>query len=393
MRSQVSHHIHRAALERVKRFPLADDAARDLLTQIRDSRTLSPHLVRRTSPRFEVGGRPASLSVVHPGGSIAAAECLLMDISGGGAALLYPGFLHEGSECVLHAVNLEGESVMIPARVVWCRFVGRSIHTIGLEWEEPIDPRIFVPSKDWLEQMSQSGAQVKTEISGRMLAVGVGEIESELLRMYLAETSLELVFAGFSGAALDEVRRQAFDIMLVDGEGGEQESRDLVARLRGEGFREPILVVQEVRGGVEPQFEKGTLLLPKPYDRDGLLAVTRDLLLANENPLTGSRPIRSELPDLQSKAAAVSAYVQRVREFAERLESAIAADRADEALQVLQSVRNTASGFGFPMLVEAVSQAITAVNACGSAEEASSSIRTVERMLNRLEDPVDQVRA
>lgn len=389
MRDHVSHHIHRAAVASAKRFPLNEDAIRDVLSMTREARASHPGAFRRASPRFELDAKRIMLSVVHPGGSVACSKCIMLDISAGGASLLYPGFLHARTECVLHTNSLDGESVMLPAEIVWCRFVTKSIHSIGLRWDKEIDPRLFIPSKEWLEQMSTSDGLVKAELNGRLLAVGINEIERDLISLYLDQTSIEMISVDFGGAAFDQFRKQSFDIIVIDADCPECAGDDLVTRLRAEGFTEPIVLLMDQRAITAPPPDKTVTILPKPFTKDDLLAVLRDLILANANPFTGSRPIRTELDLTSALVPAISAYIAKLRGFTTSLNAAITADRADEAAKILLTVRNTASGYGFPVLVEAAGLAITSVNASGSAEESAAQIRLLIRMINRLEDPRD----
>jgi hypothetical protein len=300
-----------------------------------------------------------------------------------GAGLLYPGFLHHDSQCVAHVKNMDGEVVQLAARTLWCRFVSKSVHAVGVRWTDPVDVRQFVSSRDWLEQMAGSDEFKSSELEGSMLTVGIDELEIDLLKSYLTETKIVISTVPDSGAALDRMSHEGFDFVMVDADNPVSGLEKVRGHSADAGGNQPLLVVTSRPDGA-PAFESesDTGVLTRPYSGEMLIGALRDLTLAQHNPLTGTRPIACELP--VEKHGPVRVYLQRLRDGKGQIEEMISADRADEAIRFVQILKNTASGFGFPLLEQAAEQAVTALNASGSAAESSGPLRAMCRVIDRL---------
>ncbi|MDQ7014711.1 MAG: PilZ domain-containing protein [Planctomycetota bacterium] len=358
---------------------------------VRDDATAASSDRRRAAPRFWMDAESnIVVTAMHPGGSMTSSESIMLNISGGGVGLLFPGFLHNGTECAIHIRTTDGEPMILIGTVVWCRLLAQSVHSLGLRFTPEIDVRNYIPSSQWLEQMSNSDEHVNAELAGRILLIGFDESELQMLHIFLQGTSFALGEAGFDGAALDSIRRESFDILMIDADNLTDDPSNLVGRIRGEGSREPVLVVSSNPPSKTVSSLSAVETLRKPLQNDVILAVLRDLLLTQITPFTGTRPICSELSDLESKMNAVNAYIENCNGYSETIHAAIGADNALEALRAAQSIYNTASGFGFPVLGEAAAQAITAINASGSAKEAAPALRTLIRIVGRLKSPVVQ---
>lgn len=376
---------HLSALSDARPFPLASGEASAFVRNLVQSQRSGPRGFRRGSTRYAMDGREVSVSVVHPGGSIAAFRCALLDLSAGGASFVYPGFLHHSTECVVHLDRQKGEPAAIAGSTVWCRFVSRSLHTIGVTWSEAIDPREFIPPKQWLEQAAPSDEQAQAELRGRLLAVGVSAIEQNLVQALLTETSVEVLFADSPGDAMDHLHQELFDVILVDADRLGTAWTEFLNLADMEGFAEPALIVSSPNAADEAKnVSQKNVLVEKPLLQPAFMAALEEVLTKLPGQLDGSSPIFSELPNADSRVEMLTDYVLAVRRLRDELISALNADNACAAKKAAQSMLNTALGFGFPVLSAAAEKAIVAIDASGSASESAASIRQVSRVVERL---------
>tara|TARA_Y100001933_G_scaffold263639_1_gene325945 strand:- start:18 stop:1190 length:1173 start_codon:yes stop_codon:yes gene_type:complete len=383
MPQNLNRHQHKAAAAEARQFPANEEQLAEYLRTVHELRQTQITPPKRCSTRFDVEGLRVVMTVMHPGGSLTASESVLLDLSEGGAGVLYPGFVHQDSTCVVHIDTLQKERLQIAAQSVWCRFIGRTIHAVGVRWLEKVDVRKFVSSRDWLEQMAESDDFSSSDLSGRLLAVGIDDLELTLLQSYLSDTTIRIDTAKDSGAAIDRLAAEGFDFVMVDSDNPEAGAHTLHAHIRSAGTQEPMLFVTSKPDGVLGlESAAGVSILSRPYSADMVIGALRDLSLDDVNPLSGSKPIFCELPD--AKHGPVTTYLERLRDSSGTLEQAIIADKAGEAVRVAQLIKNTASGFGFPLLEQAAESAIVAVNASGSAAEAEVALRTLCRVISRL---------
>lgn len=294
----------------------------------------------------------------------------------------------------MHLKTIDGEPMILPGIIMWCRFVSKSVHSVGIRFGEQIDLKNFIPAQQWAQQMAGTEDTKKEEVGGRLLMVGFDQVEQHMIRLFLRKVSPGMEHVGFEGAALDRVRQESFDMILIDADDADCGGVDLVARLREEGCAEPIVAMTHSSHiAKELDHFNAVEVLSKPLQQDMLVAVVRDQLRSQTDPLAGTKPIRSSLPDLIEMGDAVSTFIQHCVQLDRVLMDSIGADNAAEALKAAQTLRNTAAGFGFTPLGEAANRAITAINACGSAKEAAQQIRTLSRTIARLEDPTGRWRA
>ena len=177
---------------------------------------------KRKSTRFGLEGQRFTVTIMHPGGSLTASECVLIDVSEGGAGFLYPGFVHNQSSCVAHLHSIDGNEIQIAGSAVWCRFVSRTVHAIGVKWDEPIEVRQFVSNRDWLEQVANSDEIKQAKLTGTIVLVGFDEIEVDLIRVFLEHEDVQIEAVEATGAAHDRLAGGGVDAVLVEADIAEE---------------------------------------------------------------------------------------------------------------------------------------------------------------------------
>ena len=379
--------VHSRARRSPSSFPFGEEVSPELVATARLSGLTGATDPSISAMRIDFGGKPVVLSVIHPGGSNSASQSLLMDIGMGGASVLYPGFLHTGTDCALWIEAPTGEEEMVRASVASCYVLAKGIHIVNLRWAEAVDLRALVPSTHWSALEPPSVGRQEPALSGKLLTIGVPELEVELIRMLTGTLNIEITEAPFAGAALDSLHEHAFDILERNGDCPETDYAGFVPRLRAEGFVEPIFVLVDRRHMPAASSDPTVRHVARPINADDFTATIQEALRRLESNAGGSKPIVSERADEPQAEAGISTFVKQARGLRDRLRSTINSDNADQARECLELLHNTAPGFGFPIVCEVAHAALTALNASGSAEESGPAIKQLIRVLDRIQDP------
>jgi len=203
------------------------------------------------------------------------------------------------------------------------------------------------------------------------------------MRSYLHDTSVQIETVSDSGAARDLLAKEGFDFVMIDSDNGDATPEALLSYICTEGAQEPVIMVTNRTDGLSGTESAGpSTVVPQPYSADVVVGAIRDLMIGHSNPLTGTRPIVCELP--VAKQNAVPQYIEKLNASADNIEEYITADAVEESVRLAQTIRNTASGFGFLILEQAADEAVKAINASGSAAESSGALRILGRVIRRL---------
>lgn len=337
--------------------------------------------------RYEFEDRLVPAEIIHPGGGSAHVEVLMVNLSAGGCCLIHRGYLHPSTECKLYLLTNSGQSVSAHATVKWCQLLRGVYHSTGLEWDAPIQPRDFIDPRVWLELSQAENPQSNDALEGRFLLLTGDQMQDMLMHMLLRESEAELKTIDTSGGALDAVRSGGYDIVIIDTDDDEIDVESMPARLHGEGYTGPVLALTHENGpaSIEALRECGYAeTLIKPLREDTFAMGVHMALDHCANAASGTGPIFSSLASQENTRQWISDYLDIVRQRASTLEEAARADDTSVARQICDSIRDSGTSYGFPLLTEIANSALTAVNASGSANEALSCIRQLIRVIERL---------
>lgn len=341
----------------------------------------------RKAARVPMRGSRTCAKVHHPGGGVSFWEIGLIDISDGGLGFIYPGFLHVGTRLLVMLRKSGGGETAVPGRVIWCRFLRKQYHAVGLTWEQPIESREFVASSDWIESMSNSDTDTTTRLSGRLIHLCSNPVEHQLLKMQTSDTDLRVEWARDTGSLLDGVRTAPADVVVVDAEAMGASPADLLRTLRFEQHMGPILITASPAcpGAEALRIDDDIHLLAKPLTQDALMASIRTGLHQNPNPLSGTGPIYSTLETTLEKRRWINEYLVSCRSMTKHLNAVIGTGDVARAAEICQSLAVTGAGYGFPLLSEVASGILESVGGAESLEEHAPKIRGLVFLINRLQ--------
>lgn len=368
-------------------FPASEPMRAALLDMVRNESRRHPLRGARRSTRFPVINSLAIVRVEHPGGGIARGEALVADISETGLSVIWPGFVHVNTTCVVQVAGRNHTHAEVHGVVRWCQFLQGRFHSLGLKLDKPLDPRDFVDPKSWKEFSSASASTAAQPLVGRLLYLQPDQLHRDLLAMCLNGTQLNLEYASTTGEALDLLRGDGFDAVFCEGGSDPADAADFARILRREGFTCP-LVALAPKGGVPAEnvlTEAGfTQVLPRPLQADVLVEVIKKLLQTHADPMSGTTPIYSDLPNAAESAAWIERYIAGVVARAKDLRQLAADSKLAAVRAICDSITHTGESYGFPILTAASQAAVKALDASFSVEESMPQIRTLLRIVGRL---------
>jgi len=322
--------------------------------------------------RRHVFGR---LRVEHPGGSHSVGDVTTEWIAPREITLIYPGFLYPGSRCVFEVTfGANGECVGLSALVRSCAHVERARHRVVIVLEEQISPRTLLAVN-----LDEDDADSWSNLSGRALLLDSEQASWRLLRRYLAETRIEANVCETIGPALDHVKREACDLLIIAGTHWGGAADETLALLREASFVGPAVVID-----APPTTSLGAAadvaILSAPLERDALLAAIDGLLGEG----AAASAIHSDFSEDETLAPMLTWYCQHARDKMHELRRAEADSDLARAEQICQTLRDTAPGYGYPDLKRVAEIARIALLTTGSFTEAREDLHAMDHLVRRM---------
>jgi len=326
------------------------------------------------------------IEVTHPTGGTAQFSIIPRNLSTSGAFFLHGGYLHVGSKCKVHLVDLNDTQHIIIGKVAWCQHAAGSDHIIGVCFDQEIDPRQFVDRALWPESFINA-AMGNLQLTGNILYLDDQAIEHKLLAFHLRNTEVDLVPIETIGAALDQIKRRSFDVVICDYHLGNQLTGDKAIRAMFEaGYSGPIILLSAENSPTALEAVKNagaTIIVRKPFDPAMFLQIIADLL-ESVGATTSDEPIYSELGQQAGMGKMISDYLLQVRKIIEQLNKAIVDDDFNAVRLLCQTLKSTGVGYGFAPLTEAAHEALSNLDASFSVQESNTQLNKLQLLSRRL---------
>jgi len=162
---------------------------------------------------------------------------LVTDISAGGIGVITRGYLYDGTCCSFTLIKNSGDEFSAIGRVVWCRFLSGQCHSAGVVFEQKIDPKEVISPKAWLDSPSRNTAVRSETLHGKALHVENDPMVIKLAEMMLANTEVSITAAHDSGTALDRIKRESFDAIIVGIGDTYHDLKLFIETISREGYR------------------------------------------------------------------------------------------------------------------------------------------------------------
>lgn len=197
------------------RLSPAEHAA--ILAELDAAAGASVGLDQRSRRRLRYRGRPVTIVVREPGGSVDSFAVKPHKLGPGGLSFLYGTFVHTQAVCDVTLHTADQHDVTVLGRVVRCRLIRGRVHEVGVAFFRPIDVGRFVPDAASHDPIPLLHADPPC-YTGRVLcfdtAAGPNEAV-ELLHAMAGEFGVSLWITHDRHEAGEMAARGEFDLVMV----------------------------------------------------------------------------------------------------------------------------------------------------------------------------------
>ncbi len=307
------------------------------------------------------------LQIKQPGGT---EQCFIVptrNLSNTGISILHGGFVHEHTCCEIQIYDGEKPLVRIPAKVVYCRYLRKTAHEIGLRFDKPIDAEAVMkcePTPDLSAEhdAAAENAEKTIQLVGRVLHVDPLQIDRRFTNLRLAQWGLTFVDATTSLEAVTLANQQNFDLVICSHRLEPDPGLFVIRRLRKGGMKTPFIMTghnitreetnQLTGEGVHACFSK-----PLKYDELG--KVLRGLLPEAQATTKVAAGLSRHWADIPTRPLIID-YLNGITDTVEQLSQAILNKAGDESSQcVVQQFAASATLYGFPQISENANELAT----------------------------------
>lgn len=340
---------------------------------------------KRTSPRLTYEVHDIGIVVEHPGGGEGRFLVSTRNLSSGGISFLHGSFLHTGAEVRISLPRLDGQKIMVLGKIATCRLVGGHVHEIGVAFHEKIDPAAFVDPEQ-AKVASDSDEQTSTHLptlDGEVLLLVSEDTDANLIDHHLRNTGLNPSRVASLGKAIDRVKRDTLDLLIIDLDGVEADERALIGAIRSAGHAGAIVTMDLDQVEESAPTSESVVRIAKPFEPLGFISTVGGLL-SDAGAGGAGQPILSELAGDRKMAPLIEQYIEHVRSSGRRLREAAEAGDAEGARTICRNLAGAASGYGFPLLTEAAVRVVNALDKSGDLEAAEADIERVLAITARI---------
>ncbi|MBL8991153.1 MAG: response regulator [Phycisphaerae bacterium] len=331
----------------------------------------------REFQRFAFRRTGVRIDMTQPGGQPTRLLYATRNLSNQGVGVLHSAYVHLGTPCVVHLPLLAGGTAAASGRVIRCRHVRGQIHEVGVRFDEPINPREFVPLDPIRGNFTLENID-PARLTGSVLHVDDSAIDRRLVRHYLRETGLNVI--GVENAA-DAMARcgEPFDVILCADVLPDSSGLSLVEQLRAHGVQTPVILLVAERsdeGTAAAQEAKVSATLVKPFAQQQLHRALAEFLLADAGGKDVGGAIYSTLRPEDATYGFVPEFLEELRRTVGGLSKAIADADPDTARRLCFQIRGSAPSLGFQVIAAAAEAALSALAQRGIAD-ASGQLRAL----------------
>lgn len=309
------------------------------------------------------------------------------NLSAGGMSFMHGGFLHSGTDIRVALSTNDGSVKTLLGKVRTCRLITRNIHEVGVEFNEKIDAEMFCTPGSKRSSDDPSISIELPDLSGNALVIGGTMLERRVICSRLKSSGMNAVGVESLGAGVDQLKLLPYVLVVSDMKVGDAESPAIVQALRLAGFEGPVVGVAENESPIHAAVAKTAGMngyVAKPINANSLLQVAARTLRESGLMAKDDRPIHSSLANDSGTQQLIEYYINQTQQQAVELENALKTANGDTLRRICQAIKSTAGGYGFAPVAEAARQSLTALDACGSVEEAQSQVQVLLDIVLRM---------
>ena len=337
---------------------------------------------RRRYKRWEFRMSDIAVLVQHPGGGTGRYLVCARNISAGGLSCIHGGYIHPGSECKVVLPQRDGHPFAVDGVIVHCRHVQGSYHEVGVQFVEEIDPSALLGQPLGDAENPDGAAPDMPTMDGRVLIVDPSSAERALLSYQLRETGLTMTMVEATGAAIDAIRRNSYQLLLCHLHLGDVAIR-MIKQIRRVGFKEPIIVMTGESSPkllAEARAAGANEIIGKPRHPVFLASMIAEWL---EVPGLDS-PVYSSLQENPGMAEIIADYLNDVQKKVRQLEKTKDHPGLTLARTISLELLDSGAGFGFDAVSDAARDALMAIDTGQSKKDAEAPLQRLIALCRRL---------
>lgn len=321
---------------------------------------------KRDHPRFNYKAQHVELTL-HEAGRSRKLCAVGFDISDSGAALIVDQFIYAGNACSLTLVTTHGTWEQVAGRVRRCTYIegSGSAYEIGVAFDLAIDVARFCPA-----------ARLQ-----RVLVVDDSPVIVRLMQRVANDTGIQLTCVTSGAAALDAVKKESFDAILLDILMPDMDGFAAYTALRDAGCSSAVIAFSascepaERQRYIDHGFDD---VLSKPFSRESLALILRK---------HASEWVESTLahqPDCQDE---IGHFVERAQAWRKELIDAIGQQDRSTLLDTVRALEAEASLTGFEVLADAAHNCRNGISREEPWPQISKLFTRLLRLMQRVRGP------
>ena len=253
-----------------------------------------------------------------------------IDLSQGGIAFLFGGYIHAGSECNVRLISLHGSWSDVSGGVVGCKFVAGNIHIISVRFDRNLDPQHYCSSA----------------IHHRVLLAEDDPLIGRLATALLTKLGANVDLAPDGAAAIEMVSQKVYDLILMDIEMPQLNGLEATRALRAKGYSGRIVAATA---------------MTRPEDRQKCLEAGCDDYMAKPHTLqnlakvlesVSEEPIFSTLSDDPTMVDFVESFVANLPSRIRAIEDALVKQDGVEIETLARNLKGEGTSYGFEVLTD-----------------------------------------
>jgi CheY-like chemotaxis protein/HPt (histidine-containing phosphotransfer) domain-containing protein/anti-sigma regulatory factor (Ser/Thr protein kinase) len=251
-------------------------------------------------------------------------------------------------------------------------------------------------------------------LHGRILLVEDGRDNQRLLSTHLRASGAEVIIAENGQVAVDVVKKDKFDLVLMDMQMPILDGYSATAELRRKGFTMPIIALTAYAMAEDRKkcMASGcTDYLSKPIDREHLLRTVRQYLgqtisstpsqttkgkaKAKAPPSAANKAIKSSMGDYPGMKKIITEFVEGLPAEVRKMTDFLHRNQLDALRRVAHQLRGASGGYGFDAVTEPATKIEEAIKRSASLQTITDHVNSLIHILRRIEgfDSNNQQRA
>ncbi|GJM26491.1 MAG: hypothetical protein DHS20C16_29060 [Phycisphaerae bacterium] len=290
-----------------------------------------PGASKRQHKRYRYRQKQLTAEIKQPGDPEAVSYVVEpINLSQGGAAFLFGGYIHAGSECNVRLISLHGSWSDVPGHIVGCKFVAGNIHIISVKFNQNIDPQHYCSSA----------------IHHRVLLAEDDPLIGRLATALLTKLGANVDLATDGSTAIEMVSQKVYDLILMDIEMPQMNGLDATRALRQKGYSGRIVAATAKTRPEDRQkcLEAGCDdYMPKPHTLENLAKVLESV---------SEEPIFSTLSNDPTMVDFVESFVSNLPIRIRAIEDALANQDGAELENLARNLKGEGTSYGFEVLTD-----------------------------------------